>query len=137
VVYDSRGIEHGYVETGFLKDTAAFFEKLGSDKDLENHIHVVWYVLDLTQARFQPFEAEFCKDYLYDYPIIFVLNKADAVTLEVRNTMIKVIHDFHLQNCFGIFCTVANCKNFDTKQCKECHTTKIKKQLKDGNLNNN
>ena len=130
VIYDSRGIEHGYAQKGFTEDTRLFFEKLNSQQEKENHIHVVWYVLDLTQARFQPFEADFCRNELKDYPIIFVLNKADAVDKEVRNTMLKVINDFKMPNCHALFSTVANCKNFDTKTCEQCGSGKIKKRIK-------
>ena len=108
-----RGIEHGYVEHGFVADTRKFFKKLRQQKDLESHIHVVWYVIDLTQARFQPFEAEFCRKNLEDIPIIFVFNKADAVKPEIRDLMMKTVSDFNLRNCRGLFATVADCKNFD------------------------
>ncbi len=132
VIYDSKGIEHGYVETGFVADTRKFFKKLRSESELQKHIHVVWYVLDLTQARFQPFEAQFCRELLKDIPIIFVLNKADAVSDEVRDIMIKVISDHQLPNAIGIYPTVANCKNFDSKTCPSCGSLKIRKRLKAG-----
>jgi predicted GTPase len=129
VIYDSRGIEHGYAQKGFSEDTRLFFEKLNSQNEKQNHIHVVWYVLDLTQARFQPFEADFCRNELKNYPIIFVLNKSDAVDTDVRNTMLKVINDFQMPNCHALFSTVANCKNFDTKSCEKCGSAKIKKRI--------
>jgi len=132
VIYDSKGIEHGYIETGFLEDTRKFFKRLRSEPELEKHIHVVWYVIDLTQARFQPFEATFCRDYLRDIPIIFVLNKADAVTEEVKNIMIRVIKEHNLPNVIGIYPTIANCKNFDSKTCPKCGSSKIRKKLKSG-----
>jgi GTP-binding protein EngB required for normal cell division len=128
-IYDSRGIEHGYAQKGFTEDTEQFFQKLTEQPELEAHIHVVWYVLDLTQARFQPFEAEFCRTFLAKYPIIFVLNKADSVSQEVRDTMIKCIQDHNLLNIRGIFATIANCKNFDAKSCEKCKSTKIKKRI--------
>lgn len=120
------------MEKGFIQDTKTFFKKLRSEPDLENHIHVVWYVIDLTQARFQPFEADFCRENLKEYPIIFVLNKADAVSLDVRDAMMKAISSFNLPNCRGIFATVANCKNFDTKVCLNCGSGKIRKRLNKG-----
>lgn len=128
-IYDSRGIEHGYAQKGFTEDTEQFFEKLSQQSELENHIHCVWYVLDLTQARFQPFEADFCKTHLKAYPLIFVLNKADSVSTEVRDTMINCIKDHQFPNTRGIFATIANCKNFDTKTCDKCKSTKIKKRI--------
>jgi len=132
VIYDSKGIEHGYVESGFVADTKKFFKKLRGESDLEKHVHVVWYVIDLTQARFQPFEATFCRELLKDIPIIFVLNKADAVTPQVRDIMIKVISDHQLPNAIGIYPTVANCKNYDSKNCPQCGSLKIRKRLKAG-----
>ncbi|EFC44707.1 GTP binding protein [Naegleria gruberi] len=132
VIYDSRGIEHGYIQDGFVADTRRFFKKIRGEKDLAKHVHVVWYVLDLTQARFQPFEAEFCRDELKGIPIIFVLNKADAVKNQIRDIMIDTIANFNLPNCIGIYPTVAFCKNFDTKECPSCGSTKIRKRLKAG-----
>ena len=132
VVYDSRGIEHGYIQDGFVADTRRFFKKIRSDKDLVKHVHVVWYVIDLTQARFQPFEAQFCTEELKGIPIIFVLNKADAVKNDVRDIMIQTIANFNLPNCIGIYPTVACCKNFDSKECPGCGSTKIRKRLKAG-----
>ncbi|KAL9643300.1 hypothetical protein ABK040_014755 [Willaertia magna] len=132
VIYDSKGIEHGYIQEGFVADTRKFFKKIRSDTDLLKHVHVVWYVIDLTQARFQPFEAQFCREELQGIPIIFVLNKADAVKPDVRDIMIETIANFNMPNCIGIYPTVANCKNFDSKTCPSCGSTKIRKRLKAG-----
>ncbi|KAG2393187.1 hypothetical protein C9374_009764 [Naegleria lovaniensis] len=132
VIYDSRGIEHGYIQDGFVADTRRFFKKIRQEESLAKHVHVVWYVIDLTQARFQPFEAEFCKEELKGIPIIFVLNKADAVKDNVRDIMIETIANFNLPNCIGIYPTVACCKNFDAKECPSCNSPKIRKRLKAG-----
>jgi len=115
-----------------VSDTKKFFKKLKQQAGVEALIHVVWYVIDLTQARFQPFEAEFCRESLKGIPIIFVFNKADAVVPEVKKIMIETVENFHLPNCNGLFPTVANCKTFDRKDCPHCGSTKIKKKLKEG-----
>ncbi|KAL0485240.1 hypothetical protein AKO1_004229 [Acrasis kona] len=130
-IYDSKGIEHGYIETGFVADTRKFFSKLRKGEKTE-HVHVVWYVIDLTQARFQPFEANFCQKELEKIPIIFVFNKADAVGENVTNVMMQTVRDFKLPHCMGMYATVANQKNFDSKTCPACNSTKIKKRLKQG-----
>jgi GTP-binding protein EngB required for normal cell division len=130
-IYDSKGIEHGYIETGFVADTRKFFKKL-RQQDATQHVHVVWYVIDLTQARFQPFEANFCRDELSHVPIIFVFNKADTVDQKVKDVMIQTVADFKLPNCMGLFATVANQKNFDSKTCPQCQSLKIRKRLKEG-----
>ncbi|KAF0980628.1 hypothetical protein FDP41_013111 [Naegleria fowleri] len=132
VIYDSRGIEHGYIQDGFVADTRRFFKKIRQEESLSKHVHVVWYVIDLTQARFQPFEAEFCKEELKGIPIIFVLNKADAVKDDIRDIMIETIAKFNLPNCIGVYPTVACCKNFDAKECPSCNSPKIRKRLKAG-----
>mmetsp|Transcript_11403 Transcript_11403/g.42817 ORF Transcript_11403/g.42817 Transcript_11403/m.42817 type:complete len:694 (-) Transcript_11403:78-2159(-) len=131
VIYDSKGIEHGSIEEGFLEDTKRFFMTLRQNNDMINHIHVVWYVIDLTQARFQPFEAQFCREHLKDIPIIFVFNKADAVAKQTLDTMISVVKD-QLPNCHGFFPTVAQCKNFDRKDCPMCGSLRIRKRVKEG-----
>lgn len=132
VIYDSKGIEHGSIEDGFIEDTKKFFYNLRKSNPITGHIHVVWYVIDLTQARFQPFEAEFCKENLKDIPIIFVFNKADAVQKKTRDIMIETVKSFNLPNCYGLFPTVAQCKNFDRKDCPECGSLRIRKRVKDG-----
>lgn len=132
VIYDSKGIEHGYIREGFVADTRTFFKKLQHEPALENHVHVVWYIIDLTQARFQPFEADFCMKELKDIPIIFVLNKADTVRMQIVETMRNLILSFNMPNCKAVFHTVSNCKNFETKQCIECGSEKIRKRLRDG-----
>lgn len=115
-----------------MADTRRFFRKLRQEKGLESHVHVVWYVIDLTQARFQPFEAEFCRKQLEGIPIIFVFNKADCVTPEVRDTMMRTVREFNLPNCRALFATVADCKNFDSRECPKCGSTKIRKRLREG-----
>jgi ribosomal protein S27E len=119
VVYDTIGLEHGSCQE-FLRDTKTFLDTLQSSPDIRNHIHAVWYVVDLAHARFQAFEAMLCRTVLQDVPIFFVLNKADTATLDQSRTIEEEILRHCIPNCKGIFRVVADRKNFSVDSCPNC-----------------
>jgi len=131
-IYDSKGIEHGSIKNGFLKDTEKFFSHVRTKEPITEQVHVVWYVIDLTQARFQPFEVNFCENHLKNVPILFLFNKADSVSEEVSDIMVDTVNSFQFQNNFGCFKTVASRTNFNIKECPKCQSPKIRKRLKEG-----
>eukprot|EP00761_Pharyngomonas_kirbyi_P001551 gb/GECH01001555.1/.p1 GENE.gb/GECH01001555.1/~~gb/GECH01001555.1/.p1 ORF type:complete len:428 (+),score=75.42 gb/GECH01001555.1/:1-1284(+) len=133
VIYDSRGIEHGTAEDQFVNDTKRFFKSIRARESPEHHIHVVWYLIDLTQARFQSFEARFIKEHLRGIPVLFILNKSDTVDRETITDMKTAINKFRIPNSHGIFTTVTSRKNFEaSKHCGQCHSSSVRKRLKDG-----
>lgn len=106
-VYDSRGLEYGHHEE-FIEETQRFLfdhslAKKGEPADI---IHVVWYVLDASQARLQGFEIDLCKAVFGHYPIIFVLNKADLVSAADVRSLRRVIEEAEMPNLRGIVETV-------------------------------
>eukprot|EP00300_Choanocystis_sp_HF-7_P000847 c106_g1_i1.p1 GENE.c106_g1_i1~~c106_g1_i1.p1 ORF type:complete len:715 (-),score=171.55 c106_g1_i1:70-2214(-) len=120
-VYDSKGLEHGKSDE-FIAETQMFIQqhsaKAGSD-DIENHIHVVWYVLNLGTARFQDFDAYLCREVFAGLPLVFLLNKRDLVEPSVVDAITSEIESLHLANCCGIYPVSAQPKA-DMSQVPDC-----------------
>lgn len=74
VVYDSKGLEFKEHEA-FIKQTGEFFTDLRKKPDVADHIHVVWYVVNVARGRFEKFEAELVRKIFNPTPVIFVLSK--------------------------------------------------------------
>ena len=104
VIYDSKGYE---VNTAaeFAAEIQQFFEQHNSSA--EDHIHVVWYVVDGTSSRFEPFEAQFCKTVLADVPTIVLVNKADLCQQSDILSLKKTIETVGLAKCAAVVPTVA------------------------------
>eukprot|EP00002_Diphylleia_rotans_P031265 TRINITY_DN648_c0_g1_i1.p1 TRINITY_DN648_c0_g1~~TRINITY_DN648_c0_g1_i1.p1 ORF type:complete len:431 (+),score=110.20 TRINITY_DN648_c0_g1_i1:65-1357(+) len=119
-LFDSKGLEHGQHEE-FLHATRHFLSEHNDRAGPAERVHVIWYVLNSANARFQPFERQLCKDILKDIPIIFIMNKADISTDESRRTIHRLIDEMELSNCLGVFETVADSKQTEiTRQFDEC-----------------
>eukprot|EP01104_Vermistella_antarctica_P011245 TRINITY_DN3138_c1_g1_i1.p1 TRINITY_DN3138_c1_g1~~TRINITY_DN3138_c1_g1_i1.p1 ORF type:complete len:691 (+),score=172.26 TRINITY_DN3138_c1_g1_i1:327-2399(+) len=125
VVYDTKGLEHGgHVE--FMEETTRFLSDLSSGDDVKEHLHVVWYVVDLAHARFQDFEARFCRDVISSTPLFFVLNKSDTATEQQREAVRELLEQQQLENCKGIFEVASDRKNWLPKCCPECQAEDIR-----------
>lgn len=120
VIYDSKGLEHGYYQE-FIETTNAFFDDHQADVDgrSDDAIHVVWYIVNAAHARFEPFEQELCTKLFSRAPIFFLLNKADISTQEDRDHLRKVIQDMNLPNCCGILDIIADSSQ-KLKSCDIC-----------------
>src|SRR3990167_1334879 len=119
VVYDTKGLEHGNHQQ-FLAETKQFMSQLRSSKDLTEHLHVIWYVIDMSHSRFQSFEKDICKELFQDISLIFILNKVDTVDISQVNAVKNSIHKARLSNCKGIFEVVADRKNYQFDCCPVC-----------------
>jgi tRNA U34 5-carboxymethylaminomethyl modifying GTPase MnmE/TrmE len=119
IVYDTKGLEHGNHEQ-FINDTEGFLSSLRASSDLRDHLHVIWYVLDMAHSRFQEFEAKICRNVLAKIPLCFVLNKADTATAEQLRTIRSFIEEQGLENCKGIFEVVSDRKNYSPEYCPHC-----------------
>jgi uncharacterized protein (DUF697 family)/predicted GTPase len=77
-MFDSRGWEGGSEgERRFRDDT----KKLLNDHRTTNpdeHIHIVWYAIAASDARFQDFDAQLVREAFGGLPVLFVLTKCDA-----------------------------------------------------------
>ena len=70
VVYDSKGFEVNSANQ-FKDEMDAYFAKC------DDKVHVIWYVVDGTSSRFEPFEQEFLASSPLGAPVIVLVNKAD------------------------------------------------------------
>lgn len=116
VIYDSKGLEHGYYQE-FIETTNTFFDDHQATPS--DAIHVVWYIVNAAHARFEPFEQELCKKLFWRAPIFFLLNKADLSSQDDRDNLRKVIEDMHLPNCCGILDIIAD-SSTKLKSCDAC-----------------
>lgn len=88
------------------------------------------YVIDLSQARFQPFEAQMCRELLQKIPLFFVLNKvrgflvgmcfvflefsqADTADRSQTAAVRQLVEGLQLENCKGVFAVVSDRKNYN------------------------
>ena len=76
-IYDSAGCELGK-EKDFIADTYQFLE--GKLKEgIDAQIHVAWYVVNASSARFEPFEGKIInKLYEQRIPVIIILSQCDC-----------------------------------------------------------
>eukprot|EP00013_Stygamoeba_regulata_P003885 CAMPEP_0177632414 /NCGR_PEP_ID=MMETSP0447-20121125/2278_1 /TAXON_ID=0 /ORGANISM="Stygamoeba regulata, Strain BSH-02190019" /LENGTH=537 /DNA_ID=CAMNT_0019133979 /DNA_START=181 /DNA_END=1794 /DNA_ORIENTATION=+ len=120
VIYDSKGLEYGE-HVAFIDETKKFF-KDHQVQDPRNSIHVIWYVINSGNARFQPFEEKICREVFNIAPIIFLLNKADISTDDERRLLRETITGMKLPNCIGIFDTIShsNAKLPRMEVCPRC-----------------
>jgi GTP-binding protein EngB required for normal cell division len=129
VIYDTVGLEHGTSDQ-FLNDIKQLIATSNRSSDLRDHIHIVWYVVDLAHARFQPFEGDICKTILGNLPIFIILNKADTATQEQVSTIRNQILSLDLSNCKAVFEVVADRKNYSVDDCPKCHSESIRFRAK-------
>eukprot|EP01126_Amoeba_proteus_P002158 TRINITY_DN10675_c0_g1_i2.p1 TRINITY_DN10675_c0_g1~~TRINITY_DN10675_c0_g1_i2.p1 ORF type:complete len:904 (+),score=220.30 TRINITY_DN10675_c0_g1_i2:834-3545(+) len=94
-------------------------------------IHVVWYVVDCSLARFTPFESKLCQQVLQKVPMAFIMNKADLIAPRDLETLQGVLQNQGLSNCIGIFCGYAKDGIYteslvqDISECPMCTSTGI------------
>ena len=104
VIYDSKGYEVDTVQEFEAEIKNFFASHSGANQD---HIHVVWYVVDGTSCRFEPFEAVFCSTVLADVPKIVLVNKADLCQQSEIESLKRTIEGLHLPKCASVMPTVA------------------------------
>lgn len=77
---DSKGWEGGHEgEKQFRDDTARLLnERRTSNPD--DHIHIVWYIIAASDARFQDFDAQLVREAFGGIPVLFVLTKCDIIS---------------------------------------------------------
>lgn len=129
VIYDTKGLEHGCSEQ-FAADTRKYLTQLSARNNLQNNVHIIWYVIDMAQARFQPFEAQICKELLHDIPLIFVLNKADSADTSQITAMKEVLEGMKLENCKGVYEVISDRKNYSFSNCVLCGSTQFRFRAK-------
>jgi predicted GTPase len=119
VIYDSKGLEWKEHKS-FIKDTGDFFNKLRESKDVSEHIHCIWYVVNSGRGRIEDFEAELVRKVFNPTPVIFVLNKSDLADSKTIKAVKKVIEDEKLPNNLGIHIAVSKRVNYTQSWCPDC-----------------
>lgn len=119
VLYDTKGLEHGNHQE-FLEDTRKFLGTLRSSNDISDHLHVVWYVLDMSHSRFQPFERTLCEELFPDVSLIFILNKIDTASPQQIDAVRQSIQGANFSSCRGIYGVVSDRKNYQMECCPVC-----------------
>lgn len=121
VVFDTKGLEHGSHEE-FLEETQKFLLHLRSSQDLTHHLHVIWYMIDMSHSRFQPFEEFICRELLSDISLIFILNKTDTCSENQIKSVTESIRKAKFPNCRGIYEVICDRQNYQVDECPICYS---------------
>ncbi len=92
-IWDSRGLEAGDTEDQFVEETKAFLEKRMADPNVDNHIHLVWYTIQLPGARVTPCDLHLIQRIFSPKNLIVVLTKCDGARAGQIEAMKKPILD--------------------------------------------
>lgn len=93
VIYDSPGYEAGN-EKFFIQETFEFLDQK-KRKNVEEQIHLIWYIVSSSGARFTGFDKKIITKIFQDkIPVIIVLSQCDRASLEEVNGIKEEISDF-------------------------------------------
>lgn len=100
-LYDSAGFEAGKSQE-FLQETFAFLDEKKA-KGKEEQIHIAWYVVNASSARFLDFEADILKRLYADkVPIIIVLSQGDIAKDEEIEDITEKINSYKFEGVYKI-----------------------------------
>lgn len=107
VLYDSPGYEAGG-EDYFIQETLQFLDK-ANRQGVENQIHLVWYVVSASSARFEDFDIRILNEINNrNIPAIIVLSQCDRASDQETEEIKKVITDAPLRKVFDVVETSAS-----------------------------
>src|SRR5437773_3319593 len=86
--WDSKGLEPGDSEKGFIERTKGFVRKLQDDANVDNHLHLVWYTIQGRGARVTPCDLRLIKEIFPN--VMVLLTKADITKRKQQKDMIDV-----------------------------------------------
>jgi small GTP-binding protein len=100
-LYDSAGCELGK-EQNFVEDVSKFLDSQLS-KGEEEQIHIAWYVVSASSARFEPYEGVIINE-LYEQriPAVVVLSQCDRAKREEIDGIAKVIKNLDFKKVYNI-----------------------------------
>jgi len=100
-LYDSAGCELGE-ENDFVKGVSEFINEQ-SKKGIDEQIHIIWYVVSASSARFEPYEGVIINN-LYDMrvPAIVVLSQCDRADDGEIEGVRKAITSLDLKKVYNI-----------------------------------
>jgi predicted GTPase/uncharacterized protein (DUF697 family) len=115
VLYDSAGYESNK-EAEFVESTLSFLETLRR-KGIEEQIHLVWYVVNASSARFEYFDRDIINK-LSDQqvPVIIVLSQCDRAKANEIHEIERTIDNFKFKNAYDLIKVSASPLEINGKQ---------------------
>lgn len=96
-IYDSKGLEPGEKESIFLAGVKDFMRSIQEDRCIDNHIHLVWYLIQGVGARVTPCDLRLIKGISLENTIVVISkvdctpeNAVDALKYEISKSGIKM-----------------------------------------------
>ena len=90
-LWDSRGLELGETEEQFVEQTRQFLNSRVKDMDVDNHIHLVWYVIQGSGARVTDCDLSLIKEIFSPKNLIVVITKSDITRQNQKDAIKKVL----------------------------------------------
>ncbi len=90
-IYDSQGSELGQKFDDFRKSITEFIADTHQDEYAGRSIHLIWYGIDGSLGRIQPFDREFIKSVSRIAPVIVVILKNDITKEDTRQEFKKIL----------------------------------------------
>jgi len=76
-LYDTKGIELSHESQELVKkEILDEIKKMDSFIDVEDHIHIIWYMINALSSRIEPFEIEWIDAFSKIVPVIVVLSQS-------------------------------------------------------------
>lgn len=97
VLYDSPGYEAAK-ELEWVDKVLHVIEEKQSEKDLEKHIHLIWYVINAASARVEKFEEDIINQIANKHvPAIIVLSQCDRASKQEIESIENALDNFELK----------------------------------------
>ena len=92
-LWDSRGLELGDAEADFRAKMQEFVSDCQDDMNVDEHIHLVWYLIQGNGARVTPCDLTLMKEIFTFDNVIVVISKKDITKPEQSEAIRKVLLD--------------------------------------------
>ena len=89
--FDSKGLESGESEQAFIDASRKFVRSLQDDANVDNHVHLVWYIIQGPGARVTPCDLTLIKNIFPN--VIVLITKSDITRPDQLAAMTKVLVD--------------------------------------------
>ncbi|MBO3458923.1 GTPase domain-containing protein [Aetokthonos hydrillicola Thurmond2011] len=101
-IYDSPGYEVAK-QIEWVKKVLEFIEEKQNSRELEKHIHLIWYVINASSARVEQFEKDILDKIASKHvPAIIVLSQCDRATPEEIEGIETALEQFDLKKVYSV-----------------------------------
>lgn len=76
-LWDSKGFELGHTEAEFMENTRRFLRERQNDPDVDNHIHLIWYLIQGPSARVTDCDRSLIQNILPKNRTLVAISKVD------------------------------------------------------------